>query len=547
MSAPLDHIALEAFGKAILPEEWARFRLDHPPHLSETEIFFAYQKKLLATTAVARVTFYEKSRRTGVTWVAAYDAVLTAGKARSAGGMNVFYMGYNLEMAREFIDVCAMWAKNLQELLGQSEFTVAEFLFEDAKGNKDVKAFSIDFASGFSIKALPSRPRSLRGMQGYVIIDEAAFHDDLAELLKAAMALLIWGGKVLVISTHDGDANPFNQVIADIRAGRKHYALLRTDFDEALLDGLYERVCQRTGETWTPEGEAKWRAGIISDYGDAADEELYVIPSEGSGTAILPAVIDKAARDIPVLRWSEPAGFAAQPEDYRRSRAQVFIDEIRPHLGRLDPKAQTFAGWDFAMVADLSVFWPLQLLRGAPSQAPLVRRPPFVVELRNIPYDQQKQVLWWLCDALNLVMLAMDATGNGAPLAQETAQRYGESRVDQVKINVGWYRDTMPHLKEALEGQGFEVPADPEIHSDFRALKKIDGVIQVPKTKNTVKGDGAKAGKPRHGDAAIAAALAEQASLTPIMEYGYVAAGRSSEPPMPHSRDNDARGGRNIW
>lgn len=546
MSAPLDHAAIEAFGKAISEQDWARLRLDHPPQLAETDIFTAYQKKLLATTAVARVTFYEKSRRTGVTWAAAYDAVLTAGKARSAGGMNVFYMGYNLEMAREFIDVCAMWAKNLQELLGQSEFPISDFLFEDAKGNKDVKAFSIDFASGFSVKALPSRPRSLRGMQGYVIIDEAAFHDDLAELLKAAMALLIWGGKVLVISTHDGEVNPFNQVIADIRAGRKAYALLRTDFDEALLDGLYERVCQRTGETWTAAGEAKWRAGIISDYGDAADEELYVIPSEGSGTAILPAVIDKAAVDVPVLRWSEPAAFAGQPAEMRRSRAELFIDEIRPHLGRLDPTALTFAGWDFALVADLSVFWPVQLVTGGADQAPMVRRPPFVIELRNIPYDQQKQVLWWLCEQLRLVMLAMDATGNGAPLAQETAQRFGEDRVAQVKINVGWYRDTMPLLKEALEAGGFEVPADPEIHSDFRALKKIDGVIQVPKTRNSVKGDGAKAGKPRHGDAAIAAALAEQASLIEAMEYDYRTTGRSGEPPMPHSRD-DEPSGRYLW
>lgn len=546
MSAPIDHEALEAFGKAISEADWIKLRLDHPPGLAETDIFLAYQKKLLATTAVNRVTFYEKSRRTGVTWAAAYDAVITASKARSAGGMNVFYMGYNLEMAREFIDVCAMWAKNLQEALGQSDFPVHESLFEDAKGNKDVKAFSIDFVSGFSIKALPSRPRSLRGMQGYVIIDEAAFHDDLQELLKAAMALLIWGGKVLVISTHDGEMNPFNQVINDIRTGRKKYALLRTDFDEALLDGLYERVCQRTGERWTAEGEAAWRASIISDYGDAADEELYVVPSEGSGTAILPSVLDKAARDIPVLRWSEPAAFAGMPEEYRRARAGAFIEEIRPHLGRLDRKALTFAGWDFALVADLSVFWPVQLGKGGPAENPLVRRTPFVVELRNIPYPQQKQVLWWLIEQINLAVLEMDATGNGAPLAQETAMRYGDDRVQQVKINVGWYRDTMPLLKEALEVAGFELPADPEIHSDFRALKRIDGVIQVPKTRNTVKGDGAKAGKPRHGDAAIAAALAEHASLTPIMEYGYVTAGRADESPMPYS-DDDEPSGRSLW
>jgi phage FluMu gp28-like protein len=45
-------------------------------------------------------------------------------------------------------------------------------------------------------------------MQGKVLIDEAAFHDDLDELLKAAMALTMWGSHVVVISTHDGAENP---------------------------------------------------------------------------------------------------------------------------------------------------------------------------------------------------------------------------------------------------------------------------------------------------------------------------------------------------
>lgn len=65
-----------------------------------------------------------------------------------------------------------------------------------------IAAGRFTFASGFEIVALSSKPRGLRGRQGYVIIDEAAFHDDLPEVLKAAMALLMWGGKVLVISTH---------------------------------------------------------------------------------------------------------------------------------------------------------------------------------------------------------------------------------------------------------------------------------------------------------------------------------------------------------
>lgn len=38
--------------------------------------------------------------------------------------------------------------------------------------------------------------KKLRGMQGVVCIDEAAFHEKLAEVLKAALALTMWGAKV---------------------------------------------------------------------------------------------------------------------------------------------------------------------------------------------------------------------------------------------------------------------------------------------------------------------------------------------------------------
>jgi phage FluMu gp28-like protein len=86
---------------------------------------------------------------------------------------------------------------------------------------RQIKAFRINFASGFEIMALSSAPRSLRGKQGLLIIDEAAFVDSLAQLLKAAMAFLIWGGKVVVVSTHNGVDNPFNELLDEIRSEKK--------------------------------------------------------------------------------------------------------------------------------------------------------------------------------------------------------------------------------------------------------------------------------------------------------------------------------------
>ena len=234
--------------------------------------------------------YIEKSRRIGLTWGLAAYAVLRAGRQKSAGGMDVMYISYSREMTREFIDACAMWAK----AFASAAMSVDEFLFEDADpsdptNTKNIQAFRIRFASGFEIMALSSAPRGLRGKQGVVIIDEAAFVDNLKELLKAALAFLMWGGQVVVCSTHDGAENDFNQAIQDVLAGRGKGDHIRIDFDQALNEGLYQRIALVTGKTWSPEAEAKWRQDIIDFYGDGADEELFCVPSLSSG-AWLPEI-----------------------------------------------------------------------------------------------------------------------------------------------------------------------------------------------------------------------------------------------------------------
>ncbi len=81
-------------------------------------------------------------------------------------------------------------------------------------------------------------------MQGVVVIDEAAFHEYLAEVLKAALALTMWGAKVRIISTHNGSENLFNELITDSRAGRKRYSVHTITIEDACRDGLYQRICQ---------------------------------------------------------------------------------------------------------------------------------------------------------------------------------------------------------------------------------------------------------------------------------------------------------------
>lgn len=156
-------------------------------------VLLPYQQRWCADTSAVKVC--EKSRRIGLTWGEAADSALLAAKTN---GMNVWYVGYNKDMALEFIHDCGNWAKFYGLVAGEVEET--EEVFVDGDDRQAILAFVIRFASGHRITALSSRPNNLRGKQGRVILDEAAFHENLPELLKSAMALLMWGGQVHIIS-----------------------------------------------------------------------------------------------------------------------------------------------------------------------------------------------------------------------------------------------------------------------------------------------------------------------------------------------------------
>ncbi|WP_311567251.1 hypothetical protein [Photobacterium arenosum] len=94
----------------------------------------------------------EKSRRTGITWAEACDAALTTSKSKGHGGCHHFYVGSNKEMAREFIDAVAMWAKAFDKVAGE----ICEEVVEDE--DKDILTYVIYFASGFKVQALSSNP-----------------------------------------------------------------------------------------------------------------------------------------------------------------------------------------------------------------------------------------------------------------------------------------------------------------------------------------------------------------------------------------------------
>lgn len=525
-------------------EQWEKQRQEAmaamPAVIAEVglpKVLLPYQARTVSLLdGTCPVLFVEKSRRIGLTWGLAAYAALRAGRQKKAGGMDVMYISYSREMTREFIDACAMWARAFDVAAGEVE----ETLFDQDDADKAINAFRIKFASGFEIMALSSAPRGLRGKQGVIIIDEAAFVDSLAELLKAALAFLMWGGQVVVCSTHDGVDNEFNTKIQDILAGRSKYQHIRIDFDQALREGLYQRICLVTGREWSAAAEAAWRQDIIDFYGDGADEELFCIPSLSSG-AWLPAPLIEARMtvDTPVLRLELPGDYMFRSRLEQAMLMAPFMADLRAQLAALDLTPQFAFGFDFARVADLTAGSLLAI------EQRLKRREVLAFELRNVPGIEQKFIVRTIFSHVRhrLVGAAFDATGMGWTVAEDMGREFGlredpegSGLVIAVKFSEEWYRLNMPPLKAALEDDMLALIVDAEHLSDLRTVKLVRGIARVPPLRE------GETGKKRHGDHAIAVALAHWASRMRYVEYGYVPASRATAAPSRlgmHPDEND--------
>lgn len=486
-------------------------------------VLLSYQKAWVADRA--DVAVWEKSRRIGASWCDASDSVLAAGET---GGMDALYIGYSLDMAREYIDACALWARAFSVAAGE----VQDDLFVD-EGDKDggIKAFRIDFASGHKILALSSRPRSIRGKQGKVTIDEAAFHDDLAGLMKAALAMLIWGGRVRLLSSHNGEDNPFNQLVQEIRAGKfPRYSLHRTTFGDALDAGLFERVKLVMGDRMKENTRAEWEARVRETYGEAAAEELDCIPRQSTGSYIPRATVERAQVDgVPVIRLAKKEGY--ELDDQRLAETERWIaDVLKPAVDAL-PNIRSVLGQDFGRSGDLSYASVLQETGGG------AWREALALELRRIPFDVQHVIIAWLLDALPLWHHAkFDARGNGQAHAEALLQKFGPARVECVMATPGWYAANFPPYKAALEDRSIGIAKGEDVIADHRRVVLKNGYPAMDDGR-----DKGSDGLYRHGDGVIARVLAWAATRTEGQPPAGEASDAAADQSLPEGMDGRRR------
>jgi phage FluMu gp28-like protein len=490
-------------------------------------VLMAHQAEWLRMQSTLDIAVCEKGRRTGITFAQALDDTITAATSKEDGGDNCWYIADTREKGLEFIGYVGKFAP----IVARGQVTRIEqhiFVDQTADGSsRNIQAFRVRFASGFRITALSSRPENIHGLQGLVDIDEAALHKDVAKVLESATALLIWGGRIRVWSSHRGKKNPFNQLVQDVRAGRygKRAGAIRITFDDAVANGLYERVCALRGKEATAEGKKDWYTGIRSAYGPrkaAMREELDVIPRDGDGSAIPSVWIERAMPDArTMLRIVFDDDFPRRTETERESWCKSWIaTKLMPVLSEAMRgfTGRWAVGMDFARHRHFSVITPARITQE------LHRDVPFVIELANAPTRQQEQILWALLEALDRWTFAGDASGPGQTLMEYTADKFGRAELDketgryrggpvhEVVLSRGWYGEWMRKYIDLFEDGFITMPRDASLEDDHRAVEFVDGIPMVPKLE---RADVQDQDLMRHGDSAIAGALMQFAALNP--------------------------------
>lgn len=494
-------------------------------------VLMLHQSRWIQMQQDLDIAVCEKGRRTGITFAQALTDTITAASAKEAGGADIWYMADTREKGLEFIGYCGKFA----QIVAHGQATrIEQHIFVDQLEDgtsRNIQAFRVRFASGFRITALSSRPENIHGLQGYVNIDEAALHKNVSHVLESATALLIWGGRIRVWSTHRGKKNAFNQLVTDVQAGRygKRANVIRITFDDAVANGLYERVCFMNGRDATLEGKRTWYEAIRSAYGPrkaAMREELDVIPRDGDGSAIPSVWIERAMPEIrPVLRIVFDDDFPRRSEHERESWCATWIAvNLLPLLEEVSARfnKRWAIGMDFARHRHFSVITPAQI------DQELRREVPFLIELANAPTRQQEQILWALLDGLSNWTFAGDASGPGQTLMEYTGDRYGRAElnpdtdqysggpVHEITLSRPWYGEWMGKYISLFEDGFITLPRDVSLEDDHRAVEFVDGIPMVPKIERKDLKD---AELIRHGDGAIAGALMNFAALNHVGDW----------------------------
>lgn len=293
-------------------------------------------------------------------------------------------------------------------------------------GAVSYRALDVALPGGSRITALPANPDTARGFSANVLLDEFAFHRDSRAIWKALFPVISAGHKLRVISTPNGKANKFYDLMTgQDDAWSRHV----TDIYQAVADGCPRdiaglRAALNDEDAWAQEFELKW-----------LDEASAWLSYD---------LISSVEHDL-----------AGDPEAYQGN--PVFI------------------GNDIAARGDL---WVAVVLE--PVGDVLWARE--IVTLKRATFAEHDRVMDDLFRRYRVARLVMDQTGMGEKPVEDAQRRYGADRVEGVLFTLPSKLMLATAGKQAFEDAKVRIPmGDAVLRADLHKLKKVTTATGAPR------------------------------------------------------------------
>lgn len=390
-----------------------------------------YQEKWIRDES--RNKLCEKSRRCGLTFAEEFRRVERI--CRQGARYDAYITSKDEGLAKQFIRECKQHAEPFK--VGQ--LMEGEEVF--GKGKEACTAYTLEAATGRRIFSLSSNPDQQAGRAGDRTADEYALHKEQRQLYAIMKPGTKWGGQLSVFSTHRGANSYFNHLIKEVREGGnpKKFSLHSIPLTKAVEEGLWIKI----------------RAQLPDD-----DEQKHWTDDE----------FLQSCRDEMPDEESYLQEYMCVPEDDAESYIgwELIMPVVSATLGKIDWRTLPgpfYLGYDVARKKDLSVITLMHDVGGHLIQCAMI-------VLEKTKFSRQREILYSILDDRRVKVACIDATGIGAQLAEEAADKYGKARVHEVVFTMGAKQEMAVPFKTRFEDRTIAIFDDLKLHADLRSVKK---------------------------------------------------------------------------
>lgn len=454
--------------------------------------FLPYQARWIADPS--RFKIWEKSRRIGATYAQSYEDVVDASKADKP--IDTWFSSADDSAAAEYIRYCEQWA----HVLDVAARDLGEIVIDK---KDDIKARTIEFATGKRVHGLSSNPKAFRSKGGKLVLDEFAFHNDPESLWKAALPIITWGFPVRVLSTYNGKGNRYYRLVEDAKkqltaVPRKPggWSLHTVTIEDAVREGLADRIL---GRVLSDEERAAW---IEEQHQAAGDEETWL-------QEFMCQPVDEATA---WLTW----GLITACEHPDAGKPELYAG------------GECYIGWDIGRRSDLTVMWVLERVGDV-----LWTRE--VVEMKRKSFAEQDAEFDRLMATYRVRRARVDQTGMGEKVVEDAKKRHGGYKIEGVLFTLPVKQDLATVTKQRFEDRQTRMPGTRVIRESHHAVRKMTTVSGNPRF------DAERSEKIGHADHFWAHALAQSAADDAVQPAHGVTIDRDVDADLPEAMGDRPR------